>query len=126
MEFNLLEWFGYIASVVVLISLLRWINLVGSIPFSIYGALINTVTAGLFLASVRNESLLNIELDYAVSEYRDFKTGKFINNNHQEFFLSKGYENLFASANNESHENYLLKMGFAKSTSANEYILKLK
>lgn len=78
MEFNLLERFGCIASVVVLISLLRWINLVGSIPFSIYGALINTVTAGLFLASVRNESLLNRKLYYAVSEYRNFKTRKFI------------------------------------------------
>lgn len=35
-------------------------------------------------------------------------------------------ENLFASANNESHENYLFKMRFVKSTSANEYILNLK
>lgn len=206
MDNVLLEWFGYLASVIVLISLLsssiiklRWINLVGAGLFAIYGALLgsipvavlnagiviinvyylikiystkeylhllelrpdsnyfihfidffkddiqsyfkrsdfknnediigfyilrNTVTAGLFLASKRDDNSLNIELDYAVKEYRDFKTGSFIYQNHKDFFISRGYNSLFAKAHNSSHEKYLLKMGFKKLDN-NEYVLKL-
>jgi hypothetical protein len=48
MEISLLEWFGYISSVVVAVSLmmsnikmLRWINLFGAAMFSVYGLLID-------------------------------------------------------------------------------------
>lgn len=208
MEFNLLEWFGYLASVVILISLLsssiiklRWINLVGAALFATYGALLgsipvavlnggiviinvyylikiysakeylhlleltpdsnyfahfieffkediesyfkrsdfknsediigfyilrNTVTAALFLATRRDDNSLNVELDYAVSEYRDFKTGKFIYEKHKDFFLSRGYSRLFAVAHNDSHEKYLRKMGFSNLSNSKEYVLELK
>ena len=53
METNLIEWFGYISSFVVLISLtmssiikLRWINLLGAIMFSIFGFMINSYPTG--------------------------------------------------------------------------------
>jgi hypothetical protein len=49
----LLEWIGYIASVIVLISLLmssirklRWVNLLGSITFAVYGFLIGSLPVG--------------------------------------------------------------------------------
>lgn len=203
----LLEWFGYLASVVVLISLLsssiiklRWINLVGSIMFSVYGALIgslpvallnggivviniyyliklyrtqeffhllelmpdsnyfsyfiefyksdlldkqfeisfndtsnfvgyyilrNTVTAGIFLASIRSDNSLYVELDYAVSEFRDFKTGRFIYENHKEFFTNHGYQYIYASPKSKSQIKYYKKMGFKNAKSPNEYVLSL-
>lgn len=50
MNFDWVEWFGYLASMVVLISLtmtsiikLRWINLVGCILFAIFAYLINSI-----------------------------------------------------------------------------------
>lgn len=50
MEFDFAEWLGYLASVIVLISLtmasivkLRWINLVGALLFSTYGVLIESI-----------------------------------------------------------------------------------
>ncbi|ADO82217.1 GNAT family N-acetyltransferase [Ilyobacter polytropus] len=53
MEINWIEWFGYISSFVVLISLtmssiikLRWINLIGAIMFSIFGFMINSYPTG--------------------------------------------------------------------------------
>lgn len=53
MEIDWLEWLGYLASVIVLISLLmsdilklRWINLVGSSLFSLYGFLIGALPVG--------------------------------------------------------------------------------
>jgi len=50
MQIDWVEWLGYFASVVVLISLtmssivkLRWINLVGALLFTIYGLLIHSI-----------------------------------------------------------------------------------
>ncbi len=204
MEINYLEWFGYLASLVVLVSLLtssiiklRWINLVGASLFATYGFFIgsiptaamnfgivlidiyylikiystkeyfqlleltpdsnyfthfmefynkdikeqykhsnfevkedmigfyilrNVVTAGIFLASKRSENELNIEFDYAIGEYRDFKTGKFIYEQHKDFFLKHGYNKLYSKSLNQSHEKYLIKMGFEKVSNSDEYV----
>lgn len=53
MTINWLEWFGYAASVVILVSLtmssivrLRWINLAGAIMFSAFGFLIGSLPTG--------------------------------------------------------------------------------
>ena len=91
MDINWLEWLGYLASLIVLISLLmssiiklRWINLVGSSLFSLYGFLLGALPVGLmnlgiaiiniyylvkiYSASAKNEyfKILSIEKD---SEY---------------------------------------------------------
>ena len=54
MEINILEWIGYIASVIVAVSLamssivkFRWINLIGATTFSTYGFLIGALPVGL-------------------------------------------------------------------------------
>ena len=72
MEINWLEWFGYAASLVILISLmmssivkLRWINLVGAIMFSTFGFMIGSVpTGGL------NAGIALIDIFYLVLLYR--------------------------------------------------------
>ena len=53
MEINILQWIGYIASVIVAVSLamnsivkFRWINLIGAITFSAYGFLIGALPVG--------------------------------------------------------------------------------
>ena len=53
MEVTILQWIGYIASVIVAVSLainsivkFRWINLIGAITFSIYGFLIGALPVG--------------------------------------------------------------------------------
>lgn len=206
LDLNLLDWFGYLASLVVLISLLtssilklRWINLFGAAMFATYGFLIgslptavmnagiviidiyylikiysskeyfqileftpgsnyfnsfmlfhkeeigtyfgqteykleadtvgfyvlrNMMPASLFLGKPLSKNKLSIQLDFAVPAYRDFKIGKYIYDKHTEFFLSHGYEILEATAVNEHHEKYLLKMGFEKEDQ--HYIKRLK
>ncbi|MCT8137839.1 YgjV family protein [Anaerobacillus sp. CMMVII] len=64
MDYNWLEWLGYLASLIVLISLLmssiiklRWINLVGSSLFSLYGFLIGALPVGLMNLGI---ALINI------------------------------------------------------------------
>ena len=51
---NILDWIGYVASLIVLVSLLmssikklRWINMVGALIFSIYGFMIGSMPTGL-------------------------------------------------------------------------------
>ena len=53
MEINILQWIGYIASVIIALSMtmnsivkFRWINLAGAITFSLYGFLIGALPVG--------------------------------------------------------------------------------
>jgi hypothetical protein len=64
MSDQILNWIGYIASLIVLISLLmssikklRWINLVGSLLFGTYGFLIGSLPTGLMNVGI---ALINI------------------------------------------------------------------
>lgn len=72
MDFNWVEWVGYLASFLVLISLLmssivklRWINLVGSSMFSIYGFLISSYPVAFMNAAT---ALINVY--YLIKIYR--------------------------------------------------------
>ncbi|MFE8699911.1 hypothetical protein ACFYKX_04660 [Cytobacillus sp. FJAT-54145] len=211
MNSNWLEWLGYLASLIVLISLLmssiiklRWINLLGSSLFSLYGFLIgalpvglmnlgiaiiniyylvkiynasakkdyfkiltieknseyfnhfinfykeglnkfadpsrlkaktydvsfyilrNMVPAGVFLGSKLDENTLEVELDFVIPEYRDFKIGHFVYEDSREQFLDKGYNRLISKSSNEEHIVYLRKMGFEeKVENGSKYFEKL-
>ena len=73
-----LEWIGYIASVLVLISLsmasiikLRWYNLAGAILFSAYGFLIGSLPVGIMNFLIVCANIYNLKKMYAQKE--DFK-----------------------------------------------------
>ncbi len=79
MDANWLEWLGYLASLIVLISLLmssiiklRWINLVGSSIFSLYGFLIGALPVGLM-----NLGIALINVYYLVKIYRGSATKEY-------------------------------------------------
>jgi len=67
----LLEWIGYVASAIVLISLLmsslkklRWINLGGALLFGIYGFMIGSIPTGLM-----NVGIVMIDIFYLLRMY---------------------------------------------------------
>ena len=67
-----LEWVGYLASTLVLISLLmgsiiklRWINLIGSLVFAIYGFMIGALPVGFM-----NLCIVGVNIYYLVKIYR--------------------------------------------------------
>ena len=67
-----LDWFGYLASVVILISLtmssivrLRWINLAGAVMFAAFGYLIGSIPTGTL-----NLGIALIDIYYLVRLYR--------------------------------------------------------
>ncbi len=190
----MIEWIGYIASIVIAISMLmssllklRWINLFGAALFSAYGFIIGAIpvgllngfivaidvyyltkmyskkeyfkvlevradnkylleflnyynddilryfpefnykpeinklsffilrnmsVAGIVLARELNSEELIIGLDYTISEYRDFKVGKYVYKENAKYFTNRGYKTLFSKMHNKTHINYLQKMGF--------------
>lgn len=196
MTADLLQWIGYLASVIIVLSMMmssivkfRWINLFGALLFSIYGFMIgaipvgvlngiivlvdiyyliaiyskkevfeileinseskylirflefhnakiqqfcpgfsyrpdkNTVSffilrnmsvAGLFLAHRDNETVLNVELDYVLPEYKDFKNGKYVYFQLRQKFIDAGFESVTAEGNNKKYFNYLQKLGFSE------------
>ena len=75
----MLEYLGYLASAIVLVSLLmssakklRWINLLGGIIFAVYGFLIKALPVGIMNTSI---SLINIYYLYKMYHSKDyFKT----------------------------------------------------
>lgn len=76
MNINLLDWFGYLASLIVLISLLsssilklRWINLVGATLFSIYGFLIGSIPTALMNAGIVLINIYYLAKIYSSKEY---------------------------------------------------------
>lgn len=101
MDVNWLEWLGYLASLIVLISLLmssiiklRWINLLGSCIFSLYGFLIGALPVGFM-----NLGIAFINIYYLVKIYQSKEFFKIlpIEDNFQYFnhfldFYKKGIE----------------------------------
>ncbi|MEL7596968.1 MAG: lactate dehydrogenase [Clostridiaceae bacterium] len=76
MNINWLEWLGYLASLIVLISLLmnsilklRWINLVGSGIFSLYGFLIGALPVGFMNLGIVLINIYHLVKIYHSKEY---------------------------------------------------------
>ena len=191
---GLLDWIGYLGSLVVLVSLLmssikklRWINLVGATIFAFYGFMIASIPTGLmnvgiavidivflvmmyrqkdyfrvlpipepteylrqffkfyrndieqyqaldeeslsnalvkfyvlrnmtpasvFIADKYDEKTLEIKLDYAIPQYRDFKIGRFVYEKQKGYFSDLGYSKFIVFSDKKEHISYIKKMGF--------------
>ena len=194
MSAAILEWVGYVASVIIVVSMMmnsivkfRWINLCGATLFSTYGFLIGAIPvgilnsvivlvdiyylvlmyskketfeileinasskylprfiefhrnriekycpefsfqpnadmvsffilrdmsiAGLFIAHRENGNVLNVELDYVLPEYKDFKNGKYVYYSLRTKFIEAGFTSAKAEGNNQNYFKYLKKLGF--------------
>jgi hypothetical protein len=80
-SFNWLEWLGYTASAIILVSLimssvkrLRWINLAGSAVFAVYGMLIGSIPV-----AVMNIGIVIINIYYLVQMYGQKEYFKILN-----------------------------------------------
>ncbi|MFC2104383.1 hypothetical protein ACFLS4_03410 [Bacteroidota bacterium] len=76
MEINLLQWIGYVASVIIATSMtmnsivkFRWINLAGAITFSTYGFLI-----GAFPVGFLNGFIVTVDIYYLLKIYSKKET----------------------------------------------------
>ncbi len=109
MDINWLEWLGYLASLVVLISLvmssiikLRWINLAGSALFSLYGFLIGAPPVGFM-----NLGIAVINVYYLIKIYSSKEYFKLL-----PIEGSTTYFNYFLDFHKKSLEEYAGKSNF--------------
>lgn len=70
------------------------------------------VPAGLFIARVRDPETLELELDYAIPGYRDFKIGRHLYS--RGALRDLGYRTIGATTTGERAADYLTKMGFSR------------
>lgn len=113
MDVSWLEWIGYLASFLILTSLLmssilklRWISLAGSIMYAIYGFII-----GSWPVTITNIATSFINIYYLVKIYKSYKT--------KEFFR------ILEVDNNSSYLDYFLdyyEEGIKKSVSDYDFI----
>ena len=73
----------------------------------------NLNPVGLFISSYNLEQgIIDIHLDYARPEFRDFKSTRYYLSHHVQCLKDLGLHTLRAKSNVPAHYNYLLKMGF--------------
>ncbi len=72
----------------------------------------NMTPAALFSGNKYSKDTLNIELDYAVPQYRDFKIGSFVFEENADYFRKLGYKKFITFTDEPMHISYVKKMGF--------------
>lgn len=68
---------------------------------------------------------LEVKLDFALKQYRDFKTTVFIIERESENLKNVGYKRVTIETDNKSHMKYLSKINFKKIDGLNKYEYKL-
>ncbi|MDI3528155.1 MAG: hypothetical protein PWR03_2339, partial [Tenuifilum sp.] len=81
----------------------------------VYLILRNMAVAGVFIAHKNEDKAIEVELDYVLPEYRDFKNGKFVYYWLSNKFAESGFTRVWAKACSKSHKKYLTRMGFTES-----------
>lgn len=64
-----------------------------------------------FTLAVKNDTTLNLILDYTIPQYRDLSIGNYLMN----YFKSKGYKKVVYNGPTENHKAYLDKMNFKET-----------
>ena len=70
------------------------------------------VPAGLMIGRPSEGSSVEILLDYAIPQYRDFKLGKFLYSGRSGIFENQDCDRAWATATTPEHGQYLERMGF--------------
>lgn len=86
----------------------------------------NMVPAGLFLGKKEDDGTLNIELDFVIPEYRDFKIGRFLFFKNIDFFKKLNITSIKTTSTIQFHMKYLEKMGFKKELNENDNPILVK
>ena len=131
---SLLEWVGYAASLIVLVSLLmtsvkrlRWINLFGSLVFAVYGILIGAIPVGAMNAGI---VLINAYFIYQMYTKKDYFTLLQMTNeteyfNHFMNFHKENMKSFMIVDENLDNPNYLKIFTLRNTVPAGLFICKV-
>jgi hypothetical protein len=70
------------------------------------------VPAGAVIGRPAGEGVLEIDLDYAIPQYRDTLLGRYLFHRRQDTFLDRGFHRLISPAGSLKHRSYLRRVGF--------------
>lgn len=84
----------------------------------------NIRPVGLLIIEERGRDEIEIHLDYAIPDYRDLKSGKYVFNSEIKYFKNKGYKSVFTKSYVKKHQKYLLNIGFRRSSENDEVFIK--
>lgn len=76
------------------------------------------------MVGVIGDGDLELRLDYAIPQFRDYRMGRFLYDSNSKFFADKEITKVVASARTRPHARYLEKMGFSE-TDTGRYELAL-
>lgn len=82
----------------------------------------NMVAVGVFIAKKVDSQIIQVELDFIVPEFRDYKMGKHVYNHNQQFFYKQGFRWFHIVSLNKEYDKYLQKMGFREDNSTGQRI----
>jgi GNAT superfamily N-acetyltransferase len=80
----------------------------------------NTVPAGVFIAGIKDNGDLHVQLDYVTPDYRDLKVGEFLLKHRLDFFRECGVKRIISPAVSSRQAKYLKAMGFIPSAPTDE------
>ncbi len=86
----------------------------------------NANVAGLFIGRKISDDEMIVEIDFAVPEYRDFKTGNYVYRQSQDHFRELGIKKLISRSSIKKHQHYLSKMGFTEKLNNKNEIVWVK
>jgi len=78
--------------------------------------------ASVFMGRRINENTLAIELDFAIPQYRDFKTGDFLFNKNKALFKAEGIQQLVVKPYSKMQHKYYSKVGFKAQEHKKDYV----
>lgn len=72
------------------------------------------VPAGLFIGEARDDNTFEVQLDFVIPQYRDFKIGSYVYSSDSGLLTGLEPTCVWADASNSDHAQYLRRMGFAE------------
>jgi len=79
---------------------------------AVFFVLRDMIPAGVFIGALEADGVLRVELDFVISQYRDFKTGRYLFREQAEFFRARGIRQIVSPGGEPTHAAYLRRMGF--------------
>lgn len=83
----------------------------------------DTIPAGLFIGRVCSDDSIEVELDYVVPQYRDFKVAEFLYSDRSQIFSRKDRRTIWARRGSLGHVKYFEELGFVPATVHGESVL---
>ncbi len=80
---------------------------------------------GLLIYEEISETEIKLHLDYAIPDYRDMKSGKYLYNTEIKYLKNKGYKEIITESDVAKHIKYLKNLGFKKSKQNNSLYIKI-